>query len=131
MKNIIKDNRIISDITFARRFKSFLEDVSPNCPAGEEELNYLKSVADKLLKYQIHTCPKDEVKYHENCGDVIKAPHRELLTIEDKAQWYVSNFYETGMEYPIILEAFRSENIKTVEVREGRVIKIPEYKDEL
>ena len=66
MKNPIKDNRIVSDRTFARRFKSFLKDVEPNCAMGAEELDYLKAVAEELLTYQLHTCPEEEKSYHEN-----------------------------------------------------------------
>jgi hypothetical protein len=66
MENPIKDNRIVNDYTFARRFKGFLEGVEPGCMMGAEELDYLRRVADKLLQYQLHTCPDDEKKYHEN-----------------------------------------------------------------
>lgn len=66
MKNPIKDNRVVSDRTFARRFKSFLKDVEPNCAMGAEELDYLKTVADELLAYQLHTCPEEERPYHKN-----------------------------------------------------------------
>lgn len=68
MENPIKDNRIVSDKTFARRFKSFLKDVEPNCAMGAEELDYLKIVSEELLAYQLHTCPEEEVPYHENIG---------------------------------------------------------------
>lgn len=68
MENPIKDNRIVNDITFARRLKRHLESTTVNCVMGQEELDYLNSVVDKLLKYQLYTCPDDEMWYHENCG---------------------------------------------------------------
>lgn len=78
MENPIKNNRIVNDITFARRFKSFLKDVQPGCAMGEEELEYLQNVADKLLAYQIDTCPEKEKSYHLNCDKTI-----EFKVIED------------------------------------------------
>lgn len=50
--NPIKDNRIVSDVTFAIRFKHFLDKIQPHDPCSEEELDYLKLVADRLLNYQ-------------------------------------------------------------------------------
>jgi hypothetical protein len=67
MENPIKDNRIVNDITFARRLKSHLKGMRGGCAMGEEEIEYLQRVADKLLKYQIATCPNDEKWYHNNC----------------------------------------------------------------
>ena len=62
--NPIKDNRIVSDKTFAIRFKNFIKDVHVNDPASDEEKEYLLSVANQLLKYQIQTVTKDsEINY--------------------------------------------------------------------
>lgn len=72
MKNPIIGNRIVNDKTFARRLLSHLKSVSPNCAMGEEELDYLTSVANKLLEHQIETCPDEEKSYHENCDKNIK-----------------------------------------------------------
>lgn len=57
--NPIIDNRIVSDITFATRFKNFLKGVTVNDGMSEEELDYLKSVANRLLAWQKNTI-KDE-----------------------------------------------------------------------
>ena len=67
MENPIKENRIVNDYTFARRFKSFLSDIQVNDQMGYEEKEYLLSVAEKLLKYQLKTCPESEKSYHLNC----------------------------------------------------------------
>jgi hypothetical protein len=60
----IKDNRIVSDETFAVRFKNFIKDVQVNDPASEEEKEYLLNVANRLLKYQIETATDEsEISY--------------------------------------------------------------------
>lgn len=62
--NPIKDNRIVSDKTFAIRFRNFIKDVQVNDPASDEEKEYLLNVANRLLKYQIQTASdKEEVDY--------------------------------------------------------------------
>ena len=60
----IKDNRIVSNETFAIRFRNFIKDVHVNDPASDEEKEYLLNVANQLLKYQIQTATKDsEINY--------------------------------------------------------------------
>lgn len=72
MINPIKDNRTVNDKTFARRLKSHLQGLRASCAMGEEEIEYLQRVADKLLKYQIETCPKEEQCYHLNCDMMLE-----------------------------------------------------------
>jgi hypothetical protein len=60
LENPIKDNRIISDKTFATRFKLFLNNISANDASSDEELEYFKMIANKLIKYQILTATEDE-----------------------------------------------------------------------
>ena len=64
--NPIKDNRIVSDRTFAKRLKSHLKDVRAECQMGQEELEYLTGVADRLLEYQKQTMPDDEKWFFKN-----------------------------------------------------------------
>ena len=60
----IKDNRIVSNETFAIRFRNFIKDVQVNDPASDEEKEYLLNVANQLLKYQIQTATnEEEIKY--------------------------------------------------------------------
>lgn len=67
VENPIIDNRIVNDKTFAVRFKSFLNGIRVNDMASEEELDYLRYVADKLVTYQLATVETDEEKaYFEN-----------------------------------------------------------------
>lgn len=72
MDNPIKDNRIVNDITFATRFRSFLDGIQVCDAMSDEELDYLRMVADKLVAYQRATCPEEEEWYFENIGKPIK-----------------------------------------------------------
>jgi hypothetical protein len=66
--NIIKENRIVSDKTFATRFVSFLKDIQVNDPMSDEELEYLRRVAHSLLLHQYNTCTeKEELNYLDRC----------------------------------------------------------------
>ncbi len=64
----IKDNRIVSDYTFAVRFKQFLDWIPKEWwmsqPHYYEEFEYMQNVADRLLKYQVETVTNEnEIKY--------------------------------------------------------------------
>jgi hypothetical protein len=66
--NIIKDNRIVSDTTFATRFVSFLKDIQVNDQMSYEELEYLRRIAHLLLLHQANTSTdKDENDYLHRC----------------------------------------------------------------
>ena len=66
--DIIKDNRIISDRTFATRFVNFLKDVQVNDPMSYEELDYMRRVAKSLLIHQANTATeKEEKEYLRIC----------------------------------------------------------------
>lgn len=64
MNNPIKNNRIVSDETFAIRFKQFLEWIPEKWwksqPHYCEEYEYMMDVANHLLKYQIKTATNEE-----------------------------------------------------------------------
>ncbi len=64
----IIDNRLVDSQTFAIRFKHFLEDIQVCDACGEEELEYMNAVADKLLQYQKLTVipNSDEERYLKN-----------------------------------------------------------------
>lgn len=69
--NTLIDGRIVNDITFATRLKSLLSDIQTNDLASQEEVEYLRRVADKLLIVQIQTATNtDERAYlarvHQN-----------------------------------------------------------------
>lgn len=66
--NIIKDNRIISDITFATRFVMFLKNMQVNDPMSQEELEYMGRVSHSLLLHQANTATdKEEKEYLNRC----------------------------------------------------------------
>lgn len=72
MKNPIIDNRIVSNQTFAIRFRNFIRDTQVNDAASDEEKEYLLRVAEDLLHYQIETAvDESELKYLENIKDLI------------------------------------------------------------
>lgn len=62
--NPIKDNRIVDSKTFAVRFKQFLDWIPKEFymsgPHILEEYEYMKDIADSLLKYQIQTVTNEE-----------------------------------------------------------------------
>lgn len=76
LRNPIKDNRIVSDFTFATRLKDFLKDIEVCDAIQSEELDYLNHVADLLLEWQLKTCSDQlELDYFKNLGvDVKKEP---------------------------------------------------------
>jgi hypothetical protein len=66
--NIIKDNRIVNDTTFATRLKSFLKNIKVNDAMGEKGLEYLQRVADGLVLHQANTATdKGEKEYLNGC----------------------------------------------------------------
>lgn len=68
--NPIKSNRIVSDKTFAVRLRNLAAAIRPCDATSEEELDYFKTVAERLLKWQTKTVRKesDEYKYLERLG---------------------------------------------------------------
>lgn len=67
--DLIIDNRLVSDYTFATRFKNFLKDINVNDSGSYEELEYMKDVASKLLKLQMDTATEqNEINYLKVCN---------------------------------------------------------------
>lgn len=77
--NPIKSNRIVSDKTFAVRFRSFLKELKPLDPSSEEELVYLTHVAEKLLSWQTKTVRRlsSEAEYLQRLGLMPTEPEAE------------------------------------------------------
>jgi len=64
MNNPIVNNRIVSDYTFALRLLSFIENVEVSDLPGEEEKEYLISIANNLIRWQKMTAyTKTEIEY--------------------------------------------------------------------
>ena len=72
MENPIKDNRIVSDTTFALRLKNFIENVTVCDQPSEEEKEYLLMVAYKLLTYQEATATDSKELAYLVMNKVIK-----------------------------------------------------------
>jgi hypothetical protein len=52
------------------------------------------------------------------------------LSYEERIKWFVSNYYETGMEYQIMLDNMKNDDLDNFKWYDD-FIKIPKYKDEL
>ena len=64
MINPIINNRIVNDITFALRLKSFLERTEINDAASDEEKRYLLTISNELLEYQkFSATDESEIQY--------------------------------------------------------------------
>jgi hypothetical protein len=51
----------------------------------------------------------------------------EKLTYEERVQWFVNNFYETGMEYEAMLDNMKGQDLDNFKWY-GDIVKIPKYK---
>lgn len=69
--NPIIGGRIVSDRTFALRLCMFIRQTQVSDLLGEEEKEYLSSVARRLLKHQVETAQGDEAQYLGNNKDSI------------------------------------------------------------
>lgn len=68
MENPIKDNRIVSDKTFALRLLGFALDTRCTDACSEDEKESMISYSTRLLKYQIETATDEcEINYLKNC----------------------------------------------------------------
>lgn len=54
----------------------------------------------------------------------------DALTYEERVQWFVNNYYETGMEYLGMVEGLRGEDLDNFKWYD-EVIKFPKYKCEI
>lgn len=69
MDNPIKENRIVSDKTFAVRLLSFLKSVQVADACSEDEKESMINYAKKLLKYQCETATdEEEINYLKRVG---------------------------------------------------------------
>lgn len=71
LMNPIRNNRIVNDITFAVRLNQFLKWIPKNWwmsqPHYYEEYEYIKYVAEELLRHQIKTVENEhELNYFKN-----------------------------------------------------------------
>jgi hypothetical protein len=52
------------------------------------------------------------------------------LTYEERIQWFVKNYYESGMEYLSLLETMKNEDLDNFKWHD-EIIKFPKYKHEI
>lgn len=55
-----------------------------------------------------------------------KLQTNRLLTYEERIRWFISNYYETGMEYDIIHESFKNYDLDNLKWYD-EIISIPKY----
>jgi hypothetical protein len=60
----------------------------------------------------------------------IHSKKRELATYEERVMWFLKNYYESGMEYDILLISMEGADLDNFEWYDD-IIHIPKYKDEL
>lgn len=71
VNNPIIDNRVVNDYTFALRLKLFLKNTEVNDLPGEEEKEYLLSIANKLIDWQKLTVLNNTEKEYLKRNNVI------------------------------------------------------------
>jgi hypothetical protein len=83
---------------------------------------YVKGREEHYLDYypQKHS----EEYYQETFGS--KGSSEIELTYEERVRWFVNNYYETGMEYRLMLESMRNEDLDNFEWY-GEKIQIPKF----
>ena len=92
----------------------------------DELIKELKRLNSEYIKYSNNTSMN--AGYRVAIMDAIDLVKK--LTYKERIDWLVANFYETGMEYQIIYDSFKNEDLDRIKWYDD-FIKIPEYKDEL
>lgn len=52
---------------------------------------------------------------------------KKELTQKERIDWFIANYYETGMEYDHVQEVFKNADLDNFEWY-GEIINIPKYK---
>jgi hypothetical protein len=50
----------------------------------------------------------------------------EELTYEERIKWFIQNYYESGMEYELLLISMKDENLDAIKWYD-EIIAIPKY----
>ena len=107
MENIIKDNRLVSNYTFAKRFLSFVESVNIADACGYDEKESMLNIAKGLLKYQCKTAEdENEIAYLKRVG-VYEEYTKPFLTTQDGVEideYEDNRFFWSCMDKPKIGE---------------------------
>ncbi len=118
-KDIIKNNRLVSDKTFAIRLQSFMQTVIVSDACTSDEVEYFKSVANSLLSHQLYTVEDtEEIAYLTRLGHL---PISATLTTHDGVDIYLRydpvklyTCMETPMPdvLPLIMELRSKEDVQ-------------------
>lgn len=96
MINPIKNNRLVSNKTFAIRFKNFVESVNVADACSEDEKDAMLNVANSLLNYQLHTVDDTDTEETEYLERIGLYPIQPLFTTHDGVDLYAND--EDGVE---------------------------------
>lgn len=106
---------ITLDKTFAVRFANFLKDISVSDAASDDELNYLKTTASRILKQQCLTAiDEDEIKYLKMVG-VYDENIKPIFTTHDGVDIFYEN--DTTKIYSCTTDLTHGPNIQVDEFR--------------
>jgi hypothetical protein len=78
-----------------------------------------------LSKYEIDSVIKRNI-----INEILDITINIELSYEQRVGWFITNYYETGMEYESLLISMKDEDLDNI-AWYGDTIKIPKYFDEL
>jgi len=121
MDNPIKDNRIVKDITFAKRLLSFAEDVSVVDACSEDEKEYLVRYATSLLRYQVKTAIDEaEINYLKRVGVWDRFQPKKLETEDGKVIYYEDEDCDIYSCLTVPIKNEKILNLSAKRLREGK-----------
>jgi hypothetical protein len=59
--------------------------------------------------------------------NILRFLFRKKLTYGERIRWFINNYYETGMEYEVLLCSMENEDLDNIK-HYNDIIKIPKYK---
>lgn len=126
MENPIINNRIVSNLTFAKRLKSFLEQMDcmyDQCMQEEKEM--LLSNAERLLKYQVLTATDlNEIDYLMRLNLFDEYQPKVFIKTEDGFDIFDTIFDtpfkdgEVPMVYSVMSSPQKGESVMTFQLRD-------------
>jgi len=106
------DNGVVSQ-KGKDQFKQLINSLSQNPENGFHIINYynISNIEERLTKNDL----------------ILNKFFCEPMSYEERVKWFFHNYYETGMELPILMESFKKENLDFVKWYDSNV-SIPKYK---
>jgi len=93
------------------------EDKKKELPKDEFLEIYKKKALEKIIKL-----------LNEKNMKITKKNRK--LTYKERIRWFIQNYYETGMEYGILLDTMKNEDLDNFKWYDD-IIKIPKYVSEM